>query len=187
MTEGHGHRRCDLGDNVEGQKHGNGLEVSLDVAQGTACAELVIGDQHEHNQRPGQQGIEIGCGRVHAHHARQGAKRRESHHRGDQRRVAHLQEVLAHILAHHAVDLVDDELRNDLALCAAMHLQTAGQKQAQPYDDRHDDPSVHHRLRDGDAAQYRDFKQHLCAGYGKFLVQGLSLPLSSEAFFASTI
>ena len=98
MTEGHGDRRPQFGEDVEGGEDLDRLGVAFQIAEEAVRLDLVEGDEREDEDGPARDGVEVGRRGVHAEEGGEGGKGGEPEDRADEGRPG--EEFLAHVLTH---------------------------------------------------------------------------------------
>ena len=154
MTAGHGDGGEQLTHDIDGRQDEKGIQEALQIRADAGCLDLMVGNQHEHHQRPGKLRHQIGGGAPDTHKADQVGE-----NAGDENR-AHQRDVPVKIRPHVAPDEFHqggvDRLSDGLLPGNARDLQSGSQPDAQGGNDNQDQPADNQRLGDRDRSEQRD-------------------------------
>ena len=154
MTAGHGDGGEQLTHDIDGQKDKEGIQEALQIRADAGCLDLMVGDQHEHHQRPCKLRHQIGGGAPDAHKADQIGENAGDEDGADQWDVA--VEIRPHIAPDEFHQRGVDRLSDGLLPGNARDLQPGPQPDAQGGNDNQDQPADDQSLGDRDRSEQRD-------------------------------
>ena len=154
MTAGHGDGGEQLTHDIDGRQDEKGIQEALQIRPDAGGLDLMIGNQHEHHQRPGKLRHQIGGGTPDAHKADQVGKNAGNEDGADQR------DVPVKLRPHIAPDEVHqggvDRLGDGLLPGDARDLQSGTQPDEQSGDQNQNQPADNQRLGDLNRSEQRD-------------------------------
>ena len=154
MTAGHGDGGEQLTHDIDGRQDEKGIQEALQIRADAGGLDLMVGNQHEHHQRPGKLRHQIGGGAPDTHKADQVGE-----NAGDENR-AHQRDVPVKIRPHVAPDEFHqggvDRLSDGLLPGNARDLQSGPQPDEQSGDKNQNQPADNQRLGDCHRSEQRD-------------------------------
>ena len=165
MTEGHGDRLGDLTDDVHGRHDDDGFGKALEPAEKAVVFDVIEPHEHRGHQRPGDGRADVRRRAAEeAQHTDERAEEGRAEQRADVGREPEI--VLAHGVAHHVIEHLDDLFHQDLSPARAL-FQVPAEAYAQDHQGQHDEERGEYRFRDRHVEQPEkgERKQNFRAGH----------------------